>query len=157
MAPALRGTPGVARCRLTPGDGGQNLLSFQLSIIGCEATLDANPEAQRSLADLRVRLIDLQPTVRLSVAADLLEISLPTIRAWMEDGPLCEAGDSSPRLVSLESVLEVRPVLRDLRELGRDRNLLAAVTDRLEDERDLADPELQRSLEEMRRGDLIDV
>jgi hypothetical protein len=53
-----------------------------------EAALDANPDAQRSLADLRVRLIDLQPTVRLSVAADLLEISLPTIRAWMEDGPL---------------------------------------------------------------------
>jgi DNA-binding transcriptional MerR regulator len=122
-----------------------------------EAALDANPEAQRSLADLRVRLIDLQPTVRLSVAADLLEISLPTIRAWMEDGPLREAGDSSPRRVSLESVLEVRPVLRDLRALGQDRNLLAAVTDRLEDERDLADPELQRSLEEMRRGDLIDV
>jgi hypothetical protein len=122
-----------------------------------EAALDANPDAQRSLADLRVRLIDLQPTVRLSVAADLLEISLPTVRAWMDDGVLREAGDSSPRRVSLESVLEVRPVLRDLRALGRDRNLLAAVTDRLEDERDLADSRLQRSLEEMRRGDLIDV
>jgi hypothetical protein len=67
----------------------------------------------------------------------------------------CEAGGSSPRRVTLESVLQVRPVLRDLRALGRDRNLLAAATDRLEDERDLADPELQRSLEEMRRGDLI--
>jgi hypothetical protein len=122
-----------------------------------EAALDANPDAQRSLADLRGRLIDLQPTVRLSVAADLLELSLPTIRAWMEDGPLREAEGSSPRRVSLESVLEVRPVLHDLRTLGRDRNLLAAVTDRLEDERDLADPELRRSLEEMRRGDLIDV
>jgi hypothetical protein len=122
-----------------------------------EAALDANPDAQRSLADLRGRLIDLQPTVRLSVAADLLEISLPTIRAWMEDGPLREAGNSSPRRVSLESVLEVRPVLRDLRALGQDRNLLAAVSNRLEDERDLASPDLQRSLEEMRRGDLIDV
>jgi hypothetical protein len=122
-----------------------------------EAALDANPDVQRSLADLRGRLIDLQPTVRLSVAADLLEISLPTIRAWMADGPLREAEGASPRRVSLESVLEVRPVLRDLRALGWDRNLLAAVTDRLEDERDLTDPELQRSLEEMRRGDLIDV
>jgi DNA-binding transcriptional MerR regulator len=122
-----------------------------------EASLNANPDAQRSLADLRVRLIDLQPTVRLSVAADLLEISLPTLRAWMKDGPLREAEGSSPRRVSLDSVLEVRPVLRDLRALGRDRNLLAAVIHRLEDERDLADPVLQRSLEEMRRGDLIDV
>jgi hypothetical protein len=122
-----------------------------------EAALDANPDAQRSLADLRGRLIDLQPTVRLSVAADLLEISLPTIRAWMEDGLLREAEGSSPRRVSLESVLEVRPALRDLRALGQDRNLLAAVTHRLEDERDLDDPELRRSLEGMRRGDLMDV
>jgi DNA-binding transcriptional MerR regulator len=95
--------------------------------------------------------------VRLSVAADLLELSLPTIRAWMERGLLDEVTESSPQRVSFGSVLEVRPVLRDLRALGEDRNLLAAVSARLEDERDLADPDLRRSLGEMHRGDLVDV
>lgn len=122
-----------------------------------EDGLGSDSEARRTLAGVRLRLIDWNPSVRLSVAADLLELSLPTIRAWMERGPLQEVTGSSPRRVSFGSVLEVRPVLRDLRALGEDRNLLAAVSARLEDERDLADPELQRSLEEMRRGDLIDV
>jgi hypothetical protein len=122
-----------------------------------ETTLESNPAARRSLKELRGRLIDFQPSVRLSVAAALLELSLPTIRAWMGDGPLREVPGSSPRRVSLSSVLEVRPVLHDLRELGQDRSLLGAVSARLEDEGTLADPELRRSLEEMRRGELTDV
>jgi hypothetical protein len=59
--------------------------------------------------------------------------------------------------VTLKSLLEVRPALRDLRAVGRDRNLPEAVVARLEDERVLADPRLKRSLEEMHRGELIDV
>jgi hypothetical protein len=122
-----------------------------------EDELGPNDEARRTLAGVRLRLIDWNPSVRLSVAADLLELSLPTIRAWMERGLLEKVTESSPQRVTFGSVLEVRPVLRDLRALGEDRNLLAAVAARLEDERDLTDPDLQRSLGQMRRGDLIDV
>lgn len=122
-----------------------------------ETSLPSDVEARRRLEALRARLVRWNPSVRLSVAADLLDLSLPTIRAWMEQGPLEEVPRSSPRRVTFESVIAVRPVLRDLRELGQDRNLLATVSARLEDERDLADPELRQSLDQMRRGELVDV
>lgn len=95
--------------------------------------------------------------MRLSVAGKLLGLSVPTIRAWINRGLLDEISDSSPRLVTLQSVLEVRPLVRELRELGRDRNLLEAVLARAEDERALSDRKLRRSLDEMRSGKLIDI
>jgi hypothetical protein len=122
-----------------------------------EAELGADAESRLRLEGVRRRLIERGPSVRLSVASELLELSLPTIRAWMEEGLLEEAEGPAPRRVEFGSVLEVRSALRDLRALGQDRNLLAAVSARLEDERDLADPDLRRSLEEMRAGDTINV
>ena len=129
------------------------------AIAEIESELELEPDAgpRRSLAELRGRLIDWQPSVRLSVAAILLDLSLPTIRSWIDDGTLEEAGRSSPRRVNLASVLAVRPALRELREVGHDRNLLAALSARLEDERALLDPELRRSLDELKDGKLIDV
>jgi DNA-binding transcriptional MerR regulator len=122
-----------------------------------ERSLRSNDEARRRLRVVRRRLMDWVPAVRFSVAADLLELSVPTVRAWTERGLLEETAGPSPRRVTLKSLLEVRPALRDLRAVGRDRNLLEAVVARLEDERVLADPRLKRSLEEMHRGELIDV
>lgn len=91
------------------------------------------------------------------MAARLLDLSVPTIRAWIERGLLSEASDASPRRVELQSVLEVRPLVRDLRALGRDRNLLEAVLAQVEDERALSDPKLRKSLDEMHSGKLTDV
>lgn len=95
--------------------------------------------------------------VRLSVAATLLDLSVPTIRIWIDRGLLDDVDDSSPRRVTLKSVLEVRPLVRELRTLGRDRNLLEAVLARLEDERTLSDRDLLRSLDDMRTGKLADI
>jgi DNA-binding transcriptional MerR regulator len=95
--------------------------------------------------------------VRLSVAATLLDLSVPTIRIWIDRGLLDDVDDSSPRRVTLKSVLEVRPLVRELRTLGRDRNLLEAVLTRLEDERTLSDRDLLRSLDDMRTGKLADI
>jgi DNA-binding transcriptional MerR regulator len=114
-------------------------------------------DIRRRLRDLRLRLIGWVPSVRVSVAASLLELSVPTVRAWIQRGLLEGVADTSPRRVTLQSVIEVRPILRELRSLGQDRELVAAVLARVEDEAVLADPELQRSLDEMRRGELIDV
>lgn len=48
-------------------------------------------------------------------------------------------------------------LVRELRELGSDRNLLEAVLARVEDERTLSDRKLRRSLDEMHGGELIDI
>ena len=117
----------------------------------------SSDEIRRRLRGLRLRLIGWVPSVRVSVAASLLDLSVPTVRAWIERGLLEGVPETSPRRVTLQSVIEVRPVLRELRSLGQDRDLVAAVLARIEDEAVLADPELQRSLDEMHRGELIEI
>ncbi len=122
-----------------------------------ESALTRNKDARLKVVRLRRRRLDEAPSVRLSTAGKLLDLSLPTVRVWIERGLLDEVDGSSPRRVTLGSVLEVRPLVRELRALGRDRNLLAAVHARLEDERTLADRKLRRSLAEMDRGELVDI
>lgn len=122
-----------------------------------ESSLGRNKDARLKVVRLRRRRLAEAPSVRLSVASKLLGLSVPTIRAWIDRGLLEEIGDSSPRRVTLQSVLEVRPLVRELRALGRDRNLLEAVLARVEDERVLSNRKLRRSLDEMRSGNLIDI
>jgi hypothetical protein len=122
-----------------------------------ESSLGRNEDARLKVVRLRRRRLDEAPSVRLSVAGKLLGLSLPTIRTWIDRALLEEVRDTSPRRVTLRSVLEVRPLVRELRALGRDRNLLEAVLARVEDERTLSDRKLRRSLDEMRGGELIDI
>lgn len=122
-----------------------------------ENSLGRNKDARLKVVRLKRRRLAEAPSVRLSVAAKLLDLSVPTIRAWIDRGLLEEVGGSSPRRVTLQSVLEVRPLVRELRALGRDRNLLEAVLARVEDERALSDRKLRRSLDEMRSGKLVDI
>lgn len=124
---------------------------------GLEKSLGRNEDARLRVVRLRRRRLAEAPSVRLSVAGKLLSLSVPTIRAWIDRGLLDEISDSSPRRVTLRSVLEVRPLVRELRELGRDRNLLEAVLAQAEDKRALSDRKLQRSLDEMHSGKLIDI
>src|SRR5450755_2905254 len=83
-------------------------------------------EARRELRDLRARRISHARPVRLAIAADLLGVSLPTVRAWADEGVL-EWRDGSPRRVSLDSVLRISPIVRELKEMGQSRDLLAGV------------------------------
>ena len=122
-----------------------------------EASVRRNKDARLTVGRLRRRRLAEAPSVRLSVAAKLLGLSVPTIRAWIDHGLLDEVRRVSPRRVTLASVLEVRPIVRELRALGRDRNLLEAVLARVEDERALSDRKLRKSLDEMRSGELIDI
>jgi hypothetical protein len=122
-----------------------------------EDSLGRNKEARLKVVRLKRRRLAEAPSARLSVAAKLLDLSVPTIRTWIDRGLLEEVGGSSPRRVTLQSVLEVRPLVRELRALGRDRNLLEAVLARIEDERALSDRKLRHSLDEMRSGELVDI
>lgn len=79
------------------------------------------------------------------------------IRTWIDHGLLEEVGDTSMPRVTLQSVLEVRPLVRELRELGHDRDLLKAVLARIEDERTLSNRKLRKSLDEMRSGNVIPI
>lgn len=122
-----------------------------------EVTVHRNSEARARVDRLRRHRLDDAPSVRLSVAAKMLDLTVPTVRAWIVRGLLQEVSDAAPRRVTLASVLRVRRIVRELRELGQDRNLLEAIVARVEDRRMLADRRLSRSLEEMRDGGVIDI
>lgn len=122
-----------------------------------EKGLGQNSDARKKVISIRRRRLADAPSVRLSVAGEMLNLSIPTVRAWTDRGLLDEIPDTSPRRVSLGSVLEVRPVVRELRDLGRDRNLLEAVLARVEDDKVLSDRRVRRSLVEMARGELVDI
>lgn len=110
-------------------------------------------EARKRATRLRKRRLD--QGIRVSVAADLLEVSVPTVKAWIEAGILKAAGDDRPQRVRLGSVLRTRALIRDLRGLGRRAKLMPAVLAALEDEQTLESNELKTSLEQMRQGKLV--
>jgi len=122
-----------------------------------EASVRRDRRARATVGRLRRRRLAEAPSLRLSVAARMLEVSVPTVRAWVARGVLESVPGTSPRRVTLASVLDTRRVVRELRALGRDRDLLAELLARAEDERVLSDRRLRRSLDEMRRGELIDI
>jgi hypothetical protein len=105
---------------------------------------------------LKRRRVDEVDAVRLSVAASLLGLSVPTVKLWARMD-LLEEREGSPAQVGLQSVLSVRSAVRHLRASGQNRNLLEGVRARLEDKQELRNQELLESLEQMRRGEVIDI
>jgi len=85
--------------------------------------------------------------VRVSIAADLLKLSEPTVRAWAREGLLRRASKSkSPRLLLDPSRLhEVIHLVADLRRAGRTSGLLEAVGHRLADRAVLEREDLRRT------------
>lgn len=119
-----------------------------------ERQVGRKTKAARRLRRVRERVVG--RSVRVSTAAKLLGLSVPTVTEWTRDGILEEAG-RGPRRVTLASVARIAPIVSELKELGRDQNLREAVLAKLEDRGTLEDKRFLRSLEEMRRGELVDL
>jgi hypothetical protein len=90
--------------------------------------------------------------VRLSHAERLLDVSNQTVRAWLAEGVLADAG-GSPRRVDLESFLQAKEIADELREQGRDRDFLSVVLSRAEALGLAEDDEFRESRRQMRRGE----
>jgi len=112
-------------------------------------------EAQRSeLREVARQAVDESEPVRVAVAARILSLSERSVRAWAKEGVLKRAATGGSRLLLDPAHLhEVLHLVKDLRERGRDRNLLEAVWYRLSDQALLEREDLKESLEQMRRGE----
>jgi len=112
-------------------------------------------ETQRSeLREVARQAVSESEPVRVAVAARILSLSERSVRAWVKEGVLKRAATGSARLLLDPAHLhEVLHLVKDLRERGRDRNLLEAVWFRLSDEALLEREDLRESLEQMRRGE----
>jgi hypothetical protein len=118
-------------------------------------TLPDGDKRAQALESIAKRWLASAPGMRPSIAASLLGLSEPTVRAWARRGILRIRNRQPRLLLDPASVLEVRQLVGELRMAGRTRDLLDEVYNRLADEQQLADPDLAESLAQMRRGEYI--
>lgn len=110
---------------------------------------------ERLMASARGVVAAVEP-IRPRIAAKMLGVSERTVRTWVEEGLLHRAELPSRRLLLDPTRLhEVMHLANDLREAGRDRNLLEAIWWRLTDQALLEREDLQESLAQMRRGETV--
>ena len=123
-----------------------------------EQVADTLPEDDdrraRLLAVSRDALAD-EGTVRPVIAAKILGLSEKTVRAWAAAGLLSTRQRSPRLLLDVPSVHAVSHALREIRADGLDRDLLEQVWRRLEDQALLDRADLQESIGQMRRGDVV--
>ncbi|MHB1925072.1 MAG: helix-turn-helix domain-containing protein [Acidimicrobiales bacterium] len=103
------------------------------------AEAEADVRRRRRLLALRDRLAARSEGAKVSEAADVLGVSVPTVRAWTEAGVLDELAGVRPVRISYVSLAPVRGVLDQIRASGGEPHLLGAVARRLRDRAVAAD------------------
>jgi DNA-binding transcriptional MerR regulator len=107
----------------------------------------------RLLLVVRSELDDCAP-IRSRIAAHLLRLSEPTIRAWVKEGVLTPAAGGERRLtLDPHRLHDVMHLINDLRHAGRTKGLLEAVWYRLSDRALLEREDLVESIEQMKRAE----
>jgi uncharacterized protein (UPF0335 family) len=89
--------------------------------------------------------------IRLKIAASLLDLSDRTVRTWVDEGVLALVSEH-PRRVDPVRLHRVLHLVRELREAGRNRDLINAVWYRLQDAALLDREDLKTSLQQLRKG-----
>ncbi len=116
-------------------------------------TLPEDDERRATLLQVsRAALAD-EGTIRPVIAARLLGLSEKTVRAWAAQGALTVAQRTPRLLLDVQSVHVISHIVRDLRALGKDRDLLDEVWRRLSDAALLERTDFSESLGQMRRGE----
>lgn len=112
---------------------------------------DHPSEAEKLLEVSRDALSQAAP-VRVPIAAKLLVVSDKTVRAWVNEGVLTPHTQHPRLMLDTERLHAVLQFVRELRARGRDRDLLKALWQRLQDQALLDRDDLTDSLEQMRAG-----
>lgn len=116
---------------------------------------EQDPERRRSLDVVRTHVAQRAHGAKVSEAADLLQISQPTARAWIACGVLSPVPGSKPVRVDLLALAEVKRALDLIREHVEDRQLLVHVMRVLRDRAVLDDDDSRKGLEDMAGGRVV--
>jgi hypothetical protein len=115
----------------------------------------AHADALTALEDAAARLESVPHTrgIPVAQAARRLEVSQPTVRAWLSRGVLAAVTGAQPEEVEIESLLRVTNALAESRARGRGRDWVEhlAACPRSAERRSDA---LNEGLGQLRRGDL---
>jgi hypothetical protein len=116
---------------------------------------DAKSDALAALEDATARLDSVPHTRGVSVAraARLLEVSQPTVRAWLARNLLVAVEGSRPEEVEIDSLRRVRDALVELRAHGHDRDWVEQLATYLQSAQARPDS-LEEGLAQLRRGAL---
>ena len=115
-------------------------------------TLPEDDERRARLLEVSAATLSDGGAIRPVIAARLLGLSEKTIRAWTAQGAIAVAQRRPRLLLDPQSVHLVSHILRELREHGKDRDLLDEVWRRLNDSALLERADLRDSIEQMRQG-----
>jgi hypothetical protein len=124
---------------------------------GVGPTQDVFVESLRRIDDAMAVLGQSPPAERglpVALAARYLNVSAPTVRAWLKRGVLSRVPRAKPVLVDGSSLREIRSALAELRARGQDRDWLRALVDVLHDRVELGRAELRHGIDELEREQL---
>jgi transposase-like protein len=113
------------------------------------AEQEDDPDRREAIELVRSHLADRDRGAKVSEVAQLLGLSQPTVRAWMEAGVLEARDETKPARVDVLSLAEVKRVVDLLRTHGHDRNLLVAVTHLVRDRGAQAGDDARHGLEDL--------
>ena len=119
------------------------------------AAHEDDPERRRSLAAVRNHVADRDRGAKVSEAADVLGISQPTVRAWLNAGVLSEVAETKPVRVDVLSIADVKRALDLIRRHADDRQLLIQVMRVLWDRAALAGSE--EGFADLRAGRVVPI
>lgn len=146
---------------LTAEQGFRRGLDLIENLEGAQDAIEHDPAAAKKQLQAAIETaLTRLPPVPVKVAAELLELSLPTVRSWLEKGVLIEAEVKTSSVMQLDPrrLHDVLHLVHALREHGaKAHELMDKVWWRLSDQAVLDREDLQESLAQMRRGDLIDL
>lgn len=91
------------------------------------ASGEADPERRRSLDEVRNHLAYRDRGAKVSEAAEVLGLSQPTVRAWIDAGLLTTVAGAKPVRVDVMSLAETKRAVDLVRQHADDRQLLAQV------------------------------
>lgn len=134
----------VARALFSVIDAGDAIDRGQAQ--GAVAALD---RAKQELSS-----IDHSLGMSISDASEILEVSEPTVRSWVQRGALQAVPQSKPLQVDSQSLHKASRALADLRERGQDREWLDSLMDYMTDRGDRRSEAVKQGLNQMKRGEL---
>lgn len=91
------------------------------------ASREEDPTRRRSLDDVRTHVARRDRGAKVSEAAEVLGLSQPTVRAWIETGLLTTVSEAKPVRVEVLALAETKRALDLIREHADDRQLLVQV------------------------------
>jgi hypothetical protein len=115
---------------------------------------DQDDRVQRLLDVADATLAD-QPPIRPTVAASLLGVDERTVREWVDNGALTIATRQPRLLLDPTSVYEISRLIRDLRAMDDDGELLDEMWQRLTDHAPTDKAAIQESPAQVRRGGAV--